>query len=340
MRKAFTILGSIFGVIVLVVVLCGVALWAVRRHNADKYTIMSTSAPLKDKSTYQTNDHVVPIEGEYLNGFHFIPERRQHPGTLVVFGGSEGSPNYEQAKALSEQGYEVLSLFFFGQPNQVPTLARVPLDQFDEISEFIHANIERPTPITLIGSSKGAEFTAELAAHGYAFDNLVNYAPADHTYAGLDFSSRDEKPSFAYRGEDVPFASFRTVDGATSRAMIWDLMIGRPPRYRETYVQAAERADASTRIDLRNFKGNGLLFAGAEDAMWQSELAATGLSGSAPNLEAFVYPGAGHLFSEDIASFGTGWEIMFGGTAAGAATAYRESQAVLLDRLNRWHGVL
>lgn len=41
---------------------------------------------------------------------------------MVTFGGSEGSSNYAFAKELATEGYEVLSLFFFGMPNQMPTL--------------------------------------------------------------------------------------------------------------------------------------------------------------------------------------------------------------------------
>lgn len=318
----------------------GLCLQLVRRHNKNAYTIMQRAAELSDKSRYETNDHIVAIEGKYLNGFRFIPQPRRHPGTVVVFGGSEGSPAYEQARALCAQGYEVLSLFFFGQPNQVARLARVPLDQFDEIEAYIHTTIDHPTPITVIGTSKGAEFTAELAAHGYAVDNIVNYAPADHSYPGLDFSSREEKPSFRHRGSPVPFASFRNVGAATFVPMMWDLIISRPPRYRESYLAAARRSDPAAAIDLSGFRGHALFFAGEADAMWQSEIAATTLAGVSDTFEVFTYPGAGHLFAEDIASVGTGWEIMFGGTAAGAAQAYRQSQVVLLDRLARWHGTM
>lgn len=289
---------------------------------------------------YETNDHIVSIEGEYLNGFHLIPTTRSHPGTVVVYGGSEGSPAYEQAKVLSSQGFEVMSLFFFGQSNQVPTLARVPLEQFEEVTAFIDATVDQPRPITVIGTSKGAEFSAALACHGFAVDNLINFAPADHFYPGLDFHSRDELPSFTYQGHAVPCASFRTIGARTYLPLLWDLVAHRPPRYRENYEAAATHADPATVIDLSGFAGHAVFFAGDCDAMWQSEIAAKTLAGGSDRFEAFVFPDAGHLFASDITQLSTGWERMFGGTADGAAQAYWKSQEILLDRLARWHGSL
>ena len=174
-----------------------------RAYNGHKYPITQSAGEgmSADKSSYETSDRVTAIEGEYLNGFHFRPEEKKHRGVIVVYGGSEGSPDYSRAEQLADDGYEVLSLFFFGQPNQKPTLANVPLEQFDEVADYIDKNIGDASeeggeggnsdagPVTVIGTSKGAEFAELLAARGYPVDNLVAFAPAHYSYSCLLYTS-------------------------------------------------------------------------------------------------------------------------------------------------------
>lgn len=333
-RAAFRALLSIIAIIALF----ALAILGLRWHNGDAYTVMQQSPSMGPGARYETSDSVQAVEGDYLRGFRFSPEERTHPGTIVVYGGSEGSPNYEQAKLVSERGYEVLALYFWGQEGQAPTLANVPLEQFDEVESYVKGAIDQPTPITVIGTSKGAEFSAELAAHGFAIDNLVAFAPADRSYFGLDYTTQDELPSFTYRGEAVPFASYRDGDAGATAKLMWDMATGYPPSYRATYESAAEGSGDEGRIDLSGFGGNALFFAGGEDAMWQSDVAAEALAVQSERFEARVYPDAGHIFSEHLDELGSGWEIMFGGTAEGGAAAYESSTEILFDRLSRWHG--
>lgn len=329
--------GRIAGGVVLTLAVCGATIFGLRMYNTRKYPVTQASADLHDKNGYPTNDRIRSIEGEYLNGFHFTPQERSHKGTVVVYGGSEGSPAYGQAKALSEQGFEVLALYFFGQDNQKPSLAQVPLEQFNEVVEYAQNSIENPTPITVIGTSKGAEFTANLAAHGYPVDNLINFTPAHYSYSGLDFSSQKEQPSFTHNGEPVPFATFRSGNVSVGMKMMWDMITAYPPEYRPTYENAAEHAHDHAAIDLSSFDGNALFLAGDQDKMWQGEVASKALAEQSPAFESVIYPGAGHLFVEDIESMGNGWQIMFGGTVDGNAKAAKESMDLVTKKLSEWH---
>ena len=72
--------------------------------------------------------------------------------------------------------------------------------------------------------------------------------------------------------------------------------------------------------------------------MWQSDVAAKNLAMQSDAFEAHVYPDAGHVFSDDSAQFGTGWEIMLGGTVDGEIAAFEDSENILFDRLALWHG--
>lgn len=325
-----------FIAVLLAIAVLAAGFLALRFYNAGTYTV-TQHASLANVQ-YKTGDSVRAISGDYLRGFHFIPKERTHPGVVVVYGGSEGSPGYEQAQMIAQQGYEVLALYFWGQDGQAQTLANVPLDQFEEVEAYIKDNIRQQAPLTVVGTSKGAEFGAELAARGFPIDNIVCFSPADHSYFGLDFSSENPQPSFTYGGQPVSFASYMDGDLSAGAKMLWDLATSYPPSYRAVYESVAAGASDESRIDLSGFKGHAVFFAGGSDALWQSDAAAESLASQSSAFEAHVYPDAGHLFTADSDALGTGWDIMYGGTREGNAAAYVDSKAILLDRLACWHG--
>lgn len=323
----FALTAAIFVVVVLFM----------RDVNEHRFPFMASSGgpQASDKSAYDIGEGVRAIEGHYLNGFHFLPQEKLHKGVVVVYGGSEGGPDYSRGQLLHDEGYEVLSLFFFGQPNQAPALSKVPLEQFEEVRAYIEKHVGEG-PVTVVGTSKGAEFALLLAAHGFDLDNVVAFALAHYSYSGLDFSSFEDTPSFTLRGEDVPFASIRNASWLTGMRVGWQTVTGYPVSYLATYEQAAEAAGDEARIDLSRFAGNALLFAGDQDRMWQSGEAAAGLASR--SVEAHVFEGAGHAFFPNGEQLGRGWELMLGGTAEGNRKAAEASERILLERLAQWHG--
>ncbi|KAA8741722.1 alpha/beta hydrolase fold domain-containing protein [Corynebacterium tuscaniense] len=338
--KALKAIGKVLLWVLVAILVLVLIIFGLRAYNGNKYPITHSmpEGMSSDKSSYETSEHITAIEGDYLNGFHFRPAEKKHRGVVVVYGGSEGSPDYSRAKQLFDAGYEVLSLFFFGQDNQKPTLANVPLEQFDEVTAYIADHVEDPAPVTVIGTSKGAEFAALLAAHGYPVDNVVAFAPADHSYSGLDFTGGEDFPSFTDKGEVVEYASFRKASISSGAKMFWAMATSYPVSYRATYESAAANADAGARIDLSDYRGNVLLFAGDADQMWQADVAARALAEQGSNIEAHVYPDAGHAFFPDAEKLPNGWQFMLGGTAEGNRAAHEASEKTLHERLAEWHG--
>lgn len=339
MKRVLVIVGKCVLALVAVIVILALIIAGMRAINAKRFPFAAAGdgRSVVEKGGYETSTSIEPIEGDYLNGFHFRPETKRHAGVVVTYGGSEGSPDYDRAKSLAEEGYEVLSLFFFGQPNQVPTLANVPLEQFDEVVDYVQVQVADPRPLTVVGTSKGAEFAALVAAHDFPVDNVIAFAPAHYSYPGLDFAHSEELPSFTLGGEVVPHASFRDAGIGTGLKLMWNGLTGYPMSYLETYEQAAAKAPQDARIDLSRYPGNVVLFAGTSDQMWQSSTAAAELAAQNPRIEAHVYPDAGHAFFPDAAALENGWQLMLGGTVAGNRAAYEASQEFFWQRLAQWH---
>lgn len=43
----------------------------------------------------------------------------------------------------------------FGMKNQEPTLTKIPLEQFEDVINYINKNIKDNKPISVLGASKG-----------------------------------------------------------------------------------------------------------------------------------------------------------------------------------------
>lgn len=303
MRKAAKALGVVVGVLLAV----ALVVWGVRAYNLNHYAVPD---PDRTNRALAVSEHGgIPVDGDYLRGIRYPGDL---PGTVITFGGSEGTADDARARELNRHGYDVLALYFFGQPGQQDSLA--------------------DGPVTVIGTSKGAELGANLAVRYPEIDNLVLFAPSEYTYAGLEFDSAEQVSSFTWEGEPVPFAPFGNDLGMVGR-----LILGLPISYRPTYEAAAAAAPPESRIDIPLFDGRGLLFAGDADPMWQSEVAARGLAERNPGLKAHILPDAGHLFADDITQFGPSWEVMLGGTVEANREAKEVSDRILLDHLAQWH---
>lgn len=239
-----------------------------------------------------------------MKGFHLAPlaigqeqqSAQARPGTVIVFGGSDGGANVEQARMLRDAGYDVLALYFFGKPGQKEFIDEVPLEFFDEVLAY-------------------------AKEHG---NGSLTYQPGSGSTS-----------SFSWHGEPVPFAKLQRKE--MGKVML-RFALGLPVSYRAGYEADAAAASAESVIDLSNFKGNGLLFAGTADAMWQGDVAAEAPAAQNENFEPHIYKGAGHLFHESIDQLiGPSWEAMMGGTIAANHEAKVDSDRILLERLEQWH---
>lgn len=320
-----------------VVVVLVVLVFAVRLVNGLRYpTPESLTGDLKDASRYSLSQPGMTVErltGDYLNGFHLHPDAVTHRGLVVLWGGSDGGPDYSRAVRLAGQGYEVLSLFFFGQANQKPLLAEVPLDFFDEVLAWRAQHVP-DGPLTVLGTSKGAELALALQARYPEIDNVVVYTPTEYVWQGLDFSR--PASSWTFRGEPLPYVSTQRAAPSATAAMFAAMLLNYPMPLRELYATAAasDPNAAEARIPLE-LTGHLLAFAGDDDAMWPGDVAANALGAvDPPRTEAHVYPAAGHLFGDH-----EGWAngLALGGAPAANAAAGTDSDAILDAALAAWH---
>ena len=273
-----------------------------------------------------------------LQGFHFVPKEKLHKGVVLCFGGSEGSPNFEVAQRLAQDGYETFALFMYGMKNQTETLMGVPLEQFEDIHAYFNNDGADPEPITVIGASKGAEYALNLASKYDDIDNLVLIAPSSYNFVGLDFNQYGS--SWTYQGEELPYIDIQKSSFvAFIKNIIYPMTAKAPISYKDTYSSAvaSDEHRQDKMIPMQDVQANVLLIAGEEDVMWDSVTMAKEIESQVPNAELHIFEGAGHIFGGYEVLNMDSMRLATGGSLEANQKAEIESQKVIDDFLSEHH---
>ena len=273
---------------------------------------------------------VTYVDEGRMQGFRFVPKEKTHKGIVICFGGSEGSPNFENAKILAKEGYETFALFMFGMKNQEQTLRKIPLEQFEDVISYINKNIKDNKPISVLGASKGAEYALNLASKYPEIDNLVLIAPAAYNFAGLDF--KDYSSSWTYKGEELPYIDIKKSSFSSFLKNVLVPAITKSPiSFKDTYNSAIEKDSTIEEklIPVKDVKANILMIAGEDDLMWDSLAMANKIKEQNLSAKIYSYKGAGHIFAGNgILDLGK-IRVATGGTAEGNEKAKNESRKAI-----------
>ncbi|APT85581.1 acyl-CoA thioester hydrolase/BAAT C-terminal domain-containing protein [Corynebacterium aquilae] len=332
--------------LILTLVLIVVALRVFYNH---KYGSDSTSASTSyytdptNLSLYPTDIdgvEVTTVNNNTLHGFHLVPKDKKHKGIIVSYGGSDGAAGFQDAQQLAQRGYETMAVFMFGMDNQPQELSKVPLEQFDDVLDYINANVTDKGPLTVIGASKGAEYALNLATKYDEIDSLILRAPSAYNYAGLDFG-REASSSWTWQGQQLPFINMKETNPATFFAEAGlPMLVGAPVEYLNVYKNAVEDdPDRDSKlIPVTDTDADILLIAGGKDMMWDSTQAAQLIQEQRPQgTTVKTYPDAGHIFFGDGVNNLSNMRIATGGTQAANEAAHEDSQKSIEDFLEQHH---
>lgn len=318
MKKIFF---RIFSIVIILLAL----VFILRIYNDHKYKdsnnlkLPKYYKDVNDISLYPIDTDGVDItyvdEGR-MQGFRFVPKEKLHKGLVICFGGSDGSPNFDNAKRLAEEGYETFALFMYGMRNQEQTLKRIPLEQFEGVINYINKNVKDNKPISILAASKGSEYALNLASKYHEIDNLVLIAPSSYNFAGLDF--KDYGSSWTYKGKELSYIDIKKSSlKSFLKNIIVPAIIKSPISYKETYNSAIEKDSSSQEklIPVKDVKANILMIVGEDDLMWDSLAMANKIKEENPKAKIYSYKGAGHIFAGNGIINIKNMRIATGGTA-------------------------
>lgn len=333
---------------VLLVILCfiliaGGIVFGLNLRNDRKYgkADSTESADVTDLSQYPTDISGVDVkvvDSGAFQGFHLTPKKKLYKGVIVCYGGSEGSPAFDEAEKYAKEGYETLAVFMFGMKNQPESLVRVPLEQFEDVLAYIDQNIKDSNPLTIWAASKGSEYSLNLAAKYNEISNLILVAPSAYSFSGLDF--QNPGASWTYQGKDVPSVDImKTPITVTFKSMVFPMIAGAPVSFKDIY-DAALNADPKKDdklIPVQDVSADILLIAGEDDQMWGSYEMAKIIKSQTNNAVLFSYRDAGHVFQGNGVSNQPGMRMRLGGTEEGNQKAAKDSQIEIEKFLKEHH---
>lgn len=346
MKKLLKILFRIFIIVILFVSVVFIIRW-INSLRYQEYILPEEESIYDDPTDFSLYDmeidgvDVEVIEEGLLNGFHLVPDEMTTEGVIVTFGGSEGSSNYDLARILAEEGYEVYSLFFFGPRDLPDELIEVPLEFFENFLIYHSENSQTNGPITVLGASKGAELTLNLASRYDEIDNIIVYTPSAYSFFSLDQGNTNQS-SWTYGDQPVPYLSSMDGNLWETAKMIGGFIFYYPVSYTPVYEAVIDGTTEpyleAARIKVEDFEGEGLIFTGGDDLMWPAVSMTDVIEEYFSQLEVHVYPEAGHLFTADRYMGVSGALLALGGNTETNNEANEDSNAILFEKLREWHG--
>ncbi len=275
-------------------------------------------APLRRAEPAAVRTVIVAETG--LNGAFAAPtDGRRHPLVIALHGSEGGSADGARlmAQRFAGRGFAAFALNYFawdltGLTHVARAHVNLPVELLDQARNWAVRQPEAdPARIGVYGHSKGAEF-AEVAAVRFRWiDAVAACTPTDIVWEG--YGSADErnkaenrKPmpavasSWSWRGKPLPYLPLRAFDWRRDSGRYFD----NTERYNLSRKDRPDRAAAAA-IPVERSSARFLFLGGGKDEVWASgpmteRLAARmRRAGRARQVEAKVYPLAGHQICGD-----------------------------------------
>jgi dienelactone hydrolase len=282
--------------------------------------------------TLETEQTLVgPIQGTAVR-----PEDAPSPTGVLVLAGSSGRVDVERARLLARHGALALALQWFGGPGQCPGICEIPLETFTAAIDWL---VEQGSQrIGVVGLSKGAEAALLIAVRDTRVDAVVAISPSSVVWAnvgpGYDGADYPCRSSWSWEGQPLPFVPYDET---------WAPPAGqRPVGYRPLYeasLRAHHGATVAAAIPIERARGDVLLIAGADDALWPSATFAATLAArrhaAGRPVGLITHPGAGHRPTfPDEAPPAPSTGVAHGGSPTADAALGRAAWPAVLASLN------
>ncbi len=275
---------------------------------------------------------IIPVHGFYINGYHIIPKKIKHRGAVLVFGGGEGSCDLWSALTTAYHGYEVYAMHFFGQLNQQIQPERIPLEFFAELYLYIQRTAQSRKPLTIQGTSLGAELGLLLAStFPEQVDHLILYTPSAYVF-NLPLGPQDSP--FSFQGKELPYISIKASEELYTKFLI-AFRDNTPTGTVELYRYGIEHDNnkEKARINLAPVRAKMLLFAGELDEVWPAADMAREIKANYDGeCDLVIFEKAGHWFSKR--NMDGMWKM--GGEPEANVRAYEESYKKKFEKLDEW----
>jgi len=277
---------------------------------------------------------------------YYVNNSKKKKAAIVLIGGGEWGDYWGQQFA--NKGFVGLSLPYIGREGLPKLPEEINLEYFENAFKWLKKQPEvAPDKIIVMGASRNAELSLVIAVmFPELVSGLIAYAPSSVSWSNtvLPYNSNVLRPSWKYRGTDVPYVPMDKISGNNSNK-IKTLDYWKKGLAKTDYVNQAT-------IKVEKINGPILLFSGKDDRVWPSSLMADMIeqrikeSNFKYAFQNIKYENAGHLISgnpEIYSDFRTGritingkdYEFEYGGTKEGDKKAKQNAKIKVFDFIGK-----
>lgn len=277
---------------------------------------------------------------------YYVKNNLENKKTIVLIGGGQWGDYW--AQEFANKGMVGLSLPYTGKDGLPKLPEEIELEYFENAINWLKKQPQVDSnKIVVMGASRNAELALVIAS---AFPEIVSgvvaYSPSSVSWSNtvLPYNSNELKPSWKYKGIDIPYIPMEKITGNESDKI-------KMVEYWEKGLSKTELVNQAT-IKTEKINGPILLFSGKDDKVWPSSLMADMIEDRLKennfkySLQNIKYENAGHLISsrpEDSSNnrtaiiniSGKDYEYEFGGTNEGDFKAKNDAKMKLLKFIEK-----
>ncbi|WP_115462141.1 acyl-CoA thioester hydrolase/BAAT C-terminal domain-containing protein [Winogradskyella aurantiaca] len=282
-----------------------------------------------------------------VNGFqakYFAKDNLANKTAVILIGGGQWGDYW--ANEFANKEMVALSLPYNGIEGLPKLPEDIDLEYFENAIQWLKSKKEVSSEkIVVMGASRNAELALVIAStFTNSIKGVIAYSPSSVSWSNtvLPYNSSELKPSWKYKGIDIPYIPMEKLSGNVSGKVE---MID----YWEKGLSKTDLVENAS-IKVENISGPILLFSGSDDRVWPSAKMADMIE---KRLEenSFTYTfnniqfeNAGHLISRNpeqktdirtgkINLGGREFEYEFGGTDSGDYKAKKDAKMKLMEFL-------
>ncbi|SES64515.1 Acyl-CoA thioester hydrolase/BAAT N-terminal region [Oceanobacillus limi] len=291
------------------------------------------------------------VAHQNIVGTVFHPKQKGTFPAVIVLSGSDGGMQEHAAALLASKGYTVLALPYFGSEEGVPNnLENIPLEYFQEATDWLREHPAVNGNISLIGYSRGGELALLLGATFDSYKSIIAGVPSAYITAGMKNGIFAPVPSWVFQQKPLPYLKF-TYRFSSMVAILKNWIVRRPISYLSIWDNSLknEAGFSENRIAVEDIHAPLLLITGDDDQLWPSSLYVKMIEDKLKHSKTthqnryLYYDNAGHFLSfpysfvnlpaQVYMNVGGGMTMTFGGSKAANAKASRDSWLKILDFL-------
>jgi len=276
---------------------------------------------------------------------YFAKDNVTNKTAIVLIGGGQFGDYW--AQEFSNKDMVALSLPYTGIEGLPKLPEDIDLEYFENAIKWLRTQKEvNSEKIVVMGASRNAELALVIAStFTHTINGVIAYSPSSVSWSNtvLPYNSNELKPSWKYKGIDIPYVPMEKIAGNKSGKVdmidYWEKGLSKTELVENAYIK------------VEFITGPILLFSGIDDKVWPSAKMADMIEKRLEEnnfkyaLKNIQYENAGHLISRNpeqktdlrtgkINLEGREFEYEFGGTDGGDYKAKNDAKLKLLEFLN------